>query len=158
MLWTTLHDLYQSKGFSAEILLCKKLFDINLINSLLFETYFDNIKQIIDELMNRDIVIFSKIIIAWIFNDFIMKYENFIGFISQHFRDVKNIFFDQMFSAILNETKRLKSRGFVDTSMALSVQSDNFRRSFIIGDKWCSFHHSFTHNIKQCRNLKNTYD
>jgi gag-polypeptide of LTR copia-type len=80
--WESLRNLYNSSGFTSEFLLIKDFFNITLNNFSNIEEYLNKVKEIIEELNSREIIIPEKVIIAWILNNLNESYNSYITNIS----------------------------------------------------------------------------
>ena len=121
-LWNRLLGLYQSRGFSSEFLICKELFNTTLArcnNSI--ESYLTKIKRLTDELAARNLAIPNKVIAAYTLNNLTADYEYTVAIISQTIRSTNlDVDLNLLFAQLLDESRRLKSRG--DVEMAMPIQ------------------------------------
>jgi hypothetical protein len=77
-----LKNLYESKSFSSEFLICKELFNIRLQNTDNLENYLSKIRRLIDDLKAKNIILSDRFIAAYILNNLIKDYENMIAIIT----------------------------------------------------------------------------
>ena len=123
-LWDKLKALYEPKGFSSDFLICKDLFDTTLTKcGGSIEKYLNKLVRLTDDLEARKITIPKKVIVAWALNHLTPEYEQTVAVISQSFRsNKKEIDMDTLFTQLLDESRRLKSRDSTKET-ALAVKS-----------------------------------
>ena len=143
--WKRLKDLYEPKGFSSEFLLCRELFDTTLSKSgHSIEAYLTRIKRLTDDLATRGLGIPSKVIAAYALNNLSPEYENTVAIISQSFRTTTTTDIDivQLFSQLIDESRRLKAKEPHETAMATDTKPKS--------DKNCTHCHRKGHSIAKC--------
>lgn len=111
--------LYELKGFSSEFLLYKEFFDTTLVKcDRSIEKYLIKLIKLTNDLKARDIIISNKIIVSQALNNLTSKYEHIVAIISQSFRlNEANIRVENLFSQLLNESRRLNSKKFKETTL-----------------------------------------
>ena len=113
-LYSRLEALYSPKGFSTEFIIAKELFETTLSrcgNSV--EAYLTRIRRFTDELALRNKVIPKAIITAFALNNLSSEYSAIIATITTKYRDNDKddeIDIDDLFNAIIDESRRLESR------------------------------------------------
>jgi gag-polypeptide of LTR copia-type len=80
--WNALENLYKSKGFSSEFLLCRELFQTTLKSYKLIKSYLNKIKQLHDDLTVRNLAIPNKVLAAWVLNGLTRDYKSIIAMIT----------------------------------------------------------------------------
>jgi hypothetical protein len=90
-LWVALKNLYESKGFSSEFLICKELFNTRLQNTDNLEDYLAKIRRLIDDLKAKNIILPDRFIAAYILNNLTKDYENMVAIITQSIRSTSTI-------------------------------------------------------------------
>lgn len=109
ILWSSLKNLYEAKGFSSEFLSIKELLNTTLSSSKdNMELYLHNIRRIINTLESKSIKLPERFIIGLILNNLSRDYEYTVAIISQTIRSNNTINIDDIFSQLLDESKRLK--------------------------------------------------
>jgi hypothetical protein len=149
-LWSTLQQLYEPKGFSAEFLTCKCLFETTLAKSGDIESYINSIRKLTDDLSARGLAIPNKVIAAWTLNNLTSEYENIVATISQSYRANANsndINLDELFAQLIDESRRLKSRdNSRDINMALTFNTKPNRDN----RPKCGYCHKTGHSESKC--------
>lgn len=108
--WKALRSLYNPQGFSSEFLLLKEFFAAKLQNYNSMEEYLNKIRQLNDDLSAKNIVLPKQVIVAWVLNNLTDDFEMIVSTITQSLRtDITSYTFDQLFSNLLDESKRLSS-------------------------------------------------
>jgi hypothetical protein len=162
ILWNTLKNLYEAKGFSSEFLSCKEL--INTTLSLYkgdMELYLHNMRRIVNTLQAKGLELPNKFIIALILNNLTPDYEYTVAIITQTIRTNNNIVLniDDIFSQLLDESKRQKgykkplviSNEPKEAEMALNTNTSNkkTKKGSRVKQK-CSFCGKPNHNEPNC--------
>ena len=109
LLWATLKNLYEAKGFSSEFLISKEL-----INTTIYafkgdlEKYLNNFKKLINNLEAKDITLPNKFIIALLLNNLSKEYNYLVTIITQNIRaDSSNLVLEDIMSNLLDEYRRI---------------------------------------------------
>ena len=119
--WLLLERLYAPKGFSAEFLSCKQLFETTLASSDSIEEYLNQIKRLSDDLSSKNLVIPPKLILAWTLNNLTNEYDHFIAMATQTIRaSSQQLDLEGIFADLLDESRRLQNR---DSAEALAVRT-----------------------------------
>lgn len=110
ILWNTLKNLYEAKGFSSEFLLSKELINTTL-NSCKgdLENYINSFRRVINSLESRGISLPNKFIVALLLNNLNKDYEYIVTVITQSIRTSNNINLEEIVAQLLDESRRLKS-------------------------------------------------
>jgi hypothetical protein len=124
LLYNKLKRLYKPKGFIAEFLICRELFDTTLAKANNIEAYLNKIKRLNDDLTARDLKIPDQVIMAWTFNNLTPEFENIVAIITQNIRDSTQIDLDRTFSQLIDEARRLKSK---ESETALTIKPDPYK-------------------------------
>jgi hypothetical protein len=97
--WVKLKNLYESKGFSSEFLICKGLFETKLqsLNGDI-EAYLTKIKRLIDDLSAKHITLPDRFIAAFTLNNLTKDYENTVAIITQSIRIGGDINLEEIFA------------------------------------------------------------
>jgi hypothetical protein len=103
-----LKNLYESKDFSSEFLICKELFNTRLQNTDNLENYLAKIRRLIDDLKVKNIILSDRFIAAYILNNLIKNYENIIAIIIQSIRFTSIINLEDLSAQLIDESRRLK--------------------------------------------------
>ena len=75
------------------------------------EEYLNKIKQLSDQLKAKDIELPKQVVIAWVLNNLTDNYDSLVSNITQTLRnDIKAYNLEDLFSNLLDESKRLDSR------------------------------------------------
>lgn len=123
--WKALENLYSPKGFSSEFLLCKELFDTTLEKSKnKMEIYLNQVKRLYDQLTAKNVIIPEKVIFAWVLNNLSPSYETLITTITQSIRvnGSGSIKLEELFSNLIDESKRLKHKDSGETALLITKQ------------------------------------
>ena len=142
--WNTLKELYSAKGFSAEFILCKELFETTLAgcqNSM--EQYLNNIKRLKDDLEAKDLKIPDRLILAWVLNNLSEAYESFVSITIQSLRTQTALSLETLFSSLIDESKRLDSKDSNQTLLSNSKTSNKNKKK-------CSFCEKTGHKEDKC--------
>ena len=124
-IWKTLRNLYASKRFNNDFYLCKKNFNTKIeFCENKMKNYINNFKRINDQLYAKNIKLFNKIIFAWILDNLIEKYNDFVTIITQIIKvnNDKTLNLTQLFVNLMNESKRIITR---DNESVLYIQRNN---------------------------------
>ena len=130
ILWNNLKKLYGQQGFSAEFISCKELINTTLKTSKNnMEVYIHNIKRLLNTLASSDLVLPPKFVVALVLNNLSLDYDYTVAMITQTIRlSEKEIDLDQIFSQLLDESKRLgkkaDTKDIVDVEMTLPTKSN----------------------------------
>src|ERR1700742_2039101 len=133
-LYRRLESLYSPKGFSTEFILAKELFETTLAgcgNNV--ENYFAKIRRYTDEIELRKKAIRKAIIAAFALNNLTDDYSAIIAAITTKYRDNDNdndIDLDDLFNAIIDESRRLKKKE--PTELAMAIQSNSPQKNSTI--------------------------
>src|SRR5450759_2676830 len=160
-LWGTLKNLYESKGFSSEFLICKELFNIKLSNTDNLEDYLANIRRLTDDLKAKNIILPDRFIAAYILNNLTKDYENTVAIITQSIRSNSTIDLEELSAQLIDESRRLKyknkKQNNIDNSeveMALSIKITKKKNSNAKSDSnnqiICEFCGLNNHTDKEC--------
>ena len=108
-IYESLINLYASKEFSFEFLLCRELFNTTLEESNdSMQNYLNIIKRLKNQLNIKNLKISEKMIYAWVLNNLIDEYEIFIITITQNIRnDFDKIKLSELFFNLLDESRRV---------------------------------------------------
>jgi len=106
-LFNRLETLYAPKGFSSEFLIAKELFNTTLEKEKTIENYLTKIRSLTDDLALRNKAIPIEIIAAYTLNNLTRDYNYIIAAINQQLRLEEEIDLDDLFSAIIDESRRL---------------------------------------------------
>lgn len=108
-LWDKLKELYQAKGFSSEFLISKQLINTTLSSCKgNIELYLQTVKRLTNSLEARNLALPDKFIAALVLNNLNKDYDYLVTIITQDLRSKATIDLDQIFSQILDESRRLK--------------------------------------------------
>jgi hypothetical protein len=142
ILWNTLKNLYEAKGFSSEFLLSKELINTTLTGCKgNLESYINSFKRIINSLESRNISLPTKFIVALLLNNLSKDYEYIVTVITQSIRtSTSEINIEEIISQLLDESRRLNaiksknnnyssSSSSKDTSKKSSSYSNNIEMS-----------------------------
>jgi hypothetical protein len=135
ILWNTLKNLYEAKGFSSEFLLSKELINTTL-NSCKgnLESYINSFKRIINSLESRNISLPTKFIAALLLNNLNKDYEYIVTVITQSIRtSTSEINLEEIISQLLDESRRLnatKSKNSNSSSFSSKDTSKNKSSSY----------------------------
>jgi len=128
--WKALENLYSPKGFSSEFPLCKELFDTTLekLNNKM-ELYLNQVKRLYDQLTAKNVIIPEKVIFAWVLNNLSPNYETLITTITQSIRvnSSSSIKLEELFSNLIDESKRLKHRDSGETALYTTKQKSKYK-------------------------------
>jgi hypothetical protein len=117
-LYNRLEILYEPKGFSSEFLIAKELFSTTLYRSGNdIERYLTKIRSLTDDLAARDKAIPIEIIAAHTLNNLISEYDYIIAAINQTFRNEEDIDLDDLFSTIIDESRRIKAKEPIEQAL-----------------------------------------
>jgi hypothetical protein len=131
-LYNRLEALYAPKGFSSEFLIAKELFSTTLAkegNSI--ERYLTKIRGFTDELALKNKAIPTEIIVAYTLNNLTSEYDYIVAAITQNFRDEKKIDLDDLFSAIIDESRRLSAKEPKELALVARKNENSTKKRFI---------------------------
>ena len=126
-IWKALRNLYVSKRFSNDFYLYKEFFNTTLkFCESKMKYYINNFKRISDQLYAKNIKLFDKVIFAWVFDNLIEKYQDFVTIIIQIIKvnDDKALNLTQFFVNLVDESKLVSTR---DEKIALYIKHDKKR-------------------------------
>jgi hypothetical protein len=104
--WKKLEDLYNPKGFTTDFLIIKEFFNTVPNNFETMELYLNKIKELVDNLKSKEIIIPDKITISWVLNALDNRYDGFISNVTQALRNDSNAYtVDTLFSSIIDESR-----------------------------------------------------
>ena len=161
-IWEALRNLYASKRFNNDFYLCKEFFNTTLeFCENKMKDYINNLKRISDQLYAKNIKLLDKVIFAWVLDNLIEEYQNFVTIITQTIRvnDDKALNLTQLFVNLIDESKRVSTR---DEETALYIKHDKKRdkiqhmneyrvEKLNTADKQkCSFCKKDNHKTKKC--------
>ena len=151
-IWKSLENLYSPKGFTSEFLILREFFDTNLNNTSSMEEYLNKIKQLSDQLKAKDIELPKQVVIAWVLNNLTDNYDGLVSNITQTlWNDIKAYNLEDLFSNLLDESKRLDSRD--GQVLYNSSQKGNYKGKKpqkITKGKYCRNCKQTSHNIDNC--------
>ena len=116
-LYKRLNALYEPKGFSSEFLIAKELFSTTLRGENSLESYLTKIRSLTDDLATRDKAIPIEIIAAYTLNNLTSEYDFIIAAINQSFRNKEEIDLDDLFSQIIDESRRIEDKESQEISL-----------------------------------------
>jgi hypothetical protein len=151
-MWKTLSNLYCPQGFSAEFLLLKEFFDLELSAFNTMEEYLNRIKYLTDSLKSKNIELPKQVVLAWVLNNLTPSYEGFVTFITQSFRtDSSTIKLESLFANLIDESRR--QTGNVTKTLYTSgnrKQGAFHNKSKVQKPRYCSKCQATTHNTSTC--------
>ena len=151
-LYSRLEALYAPKGFSTEFIIAKELFETNLSrcgNSI--EAYLAKIRYYTDELAIRNKPIPKAIIAAFALNNLSNEYSPIIAAITTKYRDNEDdndIDLDDLFNAIIDESRRLKT--LEPQEMAMNTQARPNKASTGNSKPKCAYCKKLGHKVEKC--------
>ena len=155
-IWKTLRNLYASKEFSNDFYLCEIFFNTTLeFCKNKMKDYINNLKRISDQLYAKNIKLLDTIIFAWILDNLIEEYNDFVVIIiTQIIRvnDDKTLNLIQLFVNLMNESKRITTR---NNESVLYIQRNNkssklSKHRVEKSQKKCSFCKKNNHKTEKC--------
>jgi len=151
--WDLLENLYSPKGFISEYLICKEFFTLNLNNFSNIEEYLNRVKQLVNLLKAKNILIPTQLIVAYILNNLNSNYEGFTSTIIQSYRDdSQNINLEILFSNLIDESRRIKSLESSNSTLFTkdrNTKAKNFKVSKKV-QKFCTKCKNNSHLTKDC--------
>ena len=147
-LYNRLKTLYEPKGFSSEFLIAKELFSTTLKRSNnSIENYLTKIRSLTDDLSARDKAIPVEIIAAYTLNNLTKEYDYIVAAINQSFRNKEQIDLDNLFSQIVDESRRIQDKEEKE-EVALYTKTKNTDRK---EPKRCFYCEKIGHIARNCR-------
>lgn len=160
ILWNELKILYKPKGFSSEFLICRELFSTHLahIPNKDMESYLNKITRLVNDLKARDIAIPNQVIGALILSNLTKEYDYIVAIITASLRQQTNIDISQIYTQLIDESRRLKStKGSLELDSPSGITSNKPRDN---GDiemalntrttSLCSYCHRNGHKKEKC--------
>jgi len=150
-LYDRLEALYAPKGFSTEFIIAKELFNTSLTSTGSIENYLAKIRGYTDELALRNKPIPKAIIAAFALNNLTSEYGPIIAAITTKYRDNDDddeIDLDDLFNAIIDESRRLKISEPNETALYTRNNSAKRRSKSTIRCFNCD---KLGHYAKECR-------
>ena len=118
--WDSLNNLYSSKGFTSEFLICREFFNTTLDKYSSMEDYLNKVKQLSDQLKAKNLELPKQVIIAWVLNNLTEEYESLVSNITQSLRNnIESFTLETLFSNLLDESKRQETKDSNNNNMAL---------------------------------------
>ena len=120
--WVSLQKLYAPRGFSSSILISKELFQTDLEScNHSMEDYLNTVKRLTNELKARSIIMPDELILGWVLNNLTSDYDSFTTNIIQSYRtDSTKINLENLFSDLIDESRRQKSKSGESTAMLVN--------------------------------------
>ncbi|RYE03868.1 MAG: hypothetical protein EOP33_09415, partial [Rickettsiaceae bacterium] len=110
ILWNTLKNLYEAKGFSSEFLLSKELINTTLSSYKgNLEDYINSFKRVVNSLESRGISLPNRFVVALLLNNLSKDYEYIVTVITQSIRTSNNINLEEIVAQLLDESRRLSA-------------------------------------------------
>ena len=93
------------------------------------ELYLNQIKRLYDQLTAKSIIIPEKVIFAWVLNNLTSEYETLITTITQSIRvnGADSIKLHDLFSNLIDESKRIKNKQIHDNELALYTEYKTYK-------------------------------
>lgn len=105
-LWAFSKDMYNPVGFSRNYILMTEFFDCKLANYSCMEVFLNKIRELSDELKQRNIVIPNEIIFGWVLNNLTPQYSITVSNITQSLRNSEQIYdLKVLFANLIDESK-----------------------------------------------------
>jgi hypothetical protein len=151
-LYNRLKALYEPKGFSSEFLIAKELFSTTLRGSgNNIERYLTKIRSLTEDLAARDKAIPTEIIAAYTLNNLTNEYDYIIAAINQSFRNKEEIDLDDLFNAIIDESRRIEAKEPSETAL---YTRDKAKKKPNNGPARCYKCDKLGHIAKHCKTAK----
>ena len=155
--WSLLENLYSPKGFTSDFLVCKEFFSTTLNKFSNIEEYINRVKELSNQLKEKQLELPKQVIVAWILNNLDPSYNSFVATIIQGYRqDSKSINLEDLFSNLIDESKRINSLDSKETILYSSKKSFKSIKNRITKDsnkkesKYCTKCKVKTHSTKNC--------
>ena len=130
-LYNRLKALYEPKGFSSEFLIAKELFSTTLQEGKSVEDYLTKIRSLTDDLAIRNKPIPTEIIAAYTLNNLTSEYDYIVAAINTALRNEEEIDLDNLFSQIIDESRRIHSKESRDMALVIKETNRAKKKSFI---------------------------
>ena len=130
LLWNSLKDLYEAKGFSSEFLLSKELINTTL-NSYKgnLEEYINAFKRVINSLNSKGISLPTRFVVALLLNNLNKDYEYIVTIITQSIRLSSSVDLEAIIVQLLDESRRLNSIRSNKNYYPSNTSIDNSKKS-----------------------------
>lgn len=130
LLWNSLKDLYEAKGFSSEFLLSKELINTTL-NSYKgnLEEYINAFKRVINSLNSKGISLPTRFVVALLLNNLNKDYEYIVTIITQSIRLSSSVDLEAIIVQLLDESRRLNSIRSNKNYYPSTTSIDNSKKS-----------------------------
>ena len=106
--YNTLKGVYKPDGFTTNHILCKEFLQLNLIKYDNMETYITKVKDLVNEMADRDLKLPEEFILNWILNSLTSQYDGFVANITQALRvNIKAYNLSTLTTTLLDESRRI---------------------------------------------------
>jgi len=87
--------------------------------------YLNQVKRLFNQLTAKNVIIPEKVIFAWVLNNLSPNYETLITTITQSIRvnSSDSIKLEELFSNLIDESKRLKHKDSGETALVTTVRT-----------------------------------
>ena len=150
--WDKLQDLYNPKGFTTEFLVLREFFNSSLEDHNSMEEYLNHIKNLVDDLKGKDIILPNQVVIAWVLNSLSSEYNGFISNITQALRnDPKSYTIETLFSSLLDEARGKESNSNSNKLLAITNKGKGKSyKNLPKKGKYCGYCKLTSHSTDNC--------
>ena len=106
--YNTLKGVYKPDGFTTNHLLCKEFLQLNLTKCENIEAYITKVKNLVNEMADKDLKLPEEFILNWVLNSLTSQYDGFIANITQALRvNIKAYNLSTLTTTLLDESRRI---------------------------------------------------